>query len=158
MGNMKKIIILTIADSWHHFEKPMMEYEKRLQKEVQVISLKPHKSGEIETIRKQDTEDIIEQLKKYSDSFVIFCDVLGKIPGDTKETSQWLQEKIQNYKSVIFIIGGAYGLEDNILKTHIQYTLSFTHWTLPHWLATLTLLEQLYRCINLLQGGKYHHE
>ena len=155
---MKKILLLTIADSWHHFEKPIAEYEKRLQKELEMILLKPHKSGEIETIRKLDTENALEQLEKYSDSFVVFCDVLGKTLGDTKTFSSWLGQKIQTHKNVIFLIGGAYGLDSKLLKWKIDYTLSFTDWTLPHGLAVLMLLEQLYRATNILGGGKYHHE
>lgn len=155
---MKKLILLTVADSWHHFEKPISEYEKRLQKELEIVLLKPHKSGETETIRKLDTQDVIAQLEKYSDSFVVFCDVLGKTLGDTKAMSVWLSQKMQQHKSVIFVIGGAYGLDINLMKPHVDYILSFTDWTLPHWLAILMLIEQLYRTTNLLAGGKYHHE
>jgi 23S rRNA pseudoU1915 N3-methylase RlmH len=129
---MKKLILLTVADSWHHFEKPISEYEKRLQKELEIILLKPHKSGETETIRKLDTQDVIDQLEKYSDSFVVFCDVLGKSLGDTKAMSVWLSQKIQQNKSVIFVIGGAYGLDINLMKPHVDCILSFTDWTLPH--------------------------
>ncbi|MBP6921384.1 23S rRNA (pseudouridine(1915)-N(3))-methyltransferase RlmH, partial [Candidatus Gracilibacteria bacterium] len=145
-------------DSWHHFEKPIGEYEKRLQKELEIILLKPHKSGETETIRKQDTLDVIAQLEKYSGSFVVFCDVLGKTLGDTKDMSAWLNQKKQEHKSIIFVVGGAYGLDATLMKSHIDYTLSFTDWTLPHGLAVLMLTEQLYRMTNLLAGGKYHHE
>jgi 23S rRNA (pseudouridine1915-N3)-methyltransferase len=129
---MKKLILLTVADSWHHFEKPITEYKKRLQKELQIIQLKPHTNGEIETIRKLDTKIVIQELEKYSDSFVVFCDVLGKSLGDTREMSTWLNQKMQQHKNIIFVIGGAYGLDSQLLKTHIHYTLSFTDWTLPH--------------------------
>lgn len=129
---MKKLILLTVADSWHHFEKPISEYEKRLQKELEIVLLKPHKSGETETIRKLDTQDVIAQLEKYSDSFVVFCDVLGKSLGDTKKMSIWLSQKTQHHKSIIFVIGGAYGLDMNLMKPHVDYILSFTDWTLPH--------------------------
>ena len=129
---MKKLILLTVADSWPHFEKPISEYEKRLQKELEIVLLKPHKSGETETIRKLDTQDVIAQLEKYSDSFVVFCDVLGKSLGDTKEMSIWLSQKMQQHKSVIFVIGGAYGLDSILMKPHVDFILSFTDWTLPH--------------------------
>jgi 23S rRNA pseudoU1915 N3-methylase RlmH len=112
---MKKLILLTVADSWHHFEKPISEYEKRLQKELEVVLLKPHKSGETETIRKLDTLDVISQLEKYSDSFVVFCDVLGKSLGDTREMSIWLNQKMQEHKNIVFVIGGAYGLDSALL-------------------------------------------
>ncbi|MBP7806360.1 23S rRNA (pseudouridine(1915)-N(3))-methyltransferase RlmH [Candidatus Gracilibacteria bacterium] len=155
---MKKLILLTVADSWHHFEKPISEYEKRLQKELEIVLLKPHKSGETGIIRKLDTHDVIIQLEKYSDSFVVFCDVLGKSLGDTKAMSVWLSQKMQQHKSVVFVIGGAYGLDMSLMKPHVDNILSFTDWTLPHGLAVLMLIEQLYRTTNLLAGGKYHHE
>lgn len=155
---MKKLILLTVADSWHHFEKPISEYEKRLQKELEIILLKPHKSGEIETIRKLDTQDVIVQLEKYSDSFVVFCDALWKTLGNTKEMSHWLSQKMQQHKNVIFVIGGAYWLDTDLMRPHLNNILSFTDWTLPHWLAVLMLTEQLYRVTNILAGGKYHHE
>ena len=129
---MKKLILLTVADSWHHFEKPISEYEKRLQKELEIVLLKPHKSGETGIIRKLDTHDVIIQLEKYSDSFVVFCDVLGKSLGDTKAMSIWLSQKMQQHKSVVFVIGGAYGLDMSLMKPHVDNILSFTDWTLPH--------------------------
>jgi 23S rRNA pseudoU1915 N3-methylase RlmH len=45
-----------------------------------------------------------------------------------------------------------------LMKSDVDCVLSFTDWTLPHWLAVLILIEQLYRTTNLLAGGKYHHE
>ena len=129
---MKKLILLTVADSWHHFEKPISQYEKRLQNELEIVLLKPHKSGETGIIRKLDTHDVIIQLEKYSDSFVVFCDVLGKSLGDTKAMSVWLSQKMQQHKSVVFVIGGAYGLDMSLMKPHVDNILSFTDWTLPH--------------------------
>jgi 23S rRNA (pseudouridine1915-N3)-methyltransferase len=72
--------------------------------------------------------------------------------------SVWLSHKMQQNKSVIFVIGWAYGLDMDLMKPHVDYVLTFTDWTLPHWLAVLMLVEQLYRTTNLLAGGKYHHE
>ncbi len=46
--------------------------------------------------------------------------------------SAWLNQKKQEHKSIIFVVGGAYGLDATLMKSHIDYTLSFTDWTLPH--------------------------
>jgi 23S rRNA pseudoU1915 N3-methylase RlmH len=102
---MKKLLLLTVADSWHHFEKPIAEYEKRLQKELEIILIKPTKSGTPDILRREDTKNVLEMLQKYSDSFVVFCDVLGKNPGDTLKFSQLLSDKMGHYKTVIFVIG-----------------------------------------------------
>ena len=46
--------------------------------------------------------------------------------------SVWLSQKMQQHKSVVFVIGGAYGLDMTLMKPHVDYILSFTDWTLPH--------------------------
>jgi 23S rRNA (pseudouridine1915-N3)-methyltransferase len=54
-----------------------------------------------------------------------------------------------------FVIGGADGLSEAI-KREAQLTLRLSAMTLPHALAQLLLLEQLYRAATLLTGHPYH--
>ena len=56
---------------------------------------------------------------------------------------------------VTFIIGGSFGLAPEVSR-RADMTLSFSKMTLPHQLMRVVLLEQLYRALNILQGGKYH--
>jgi 23S rRNA pseudoU1915 N3-methylase RlmH len=77
---MKQLTIITVADSWHHFEKPIKEYEKRLQKELDIVLLKPSKFDDSEACRQRDTKNIIDTLKKYAHSYIVFCDLRGKNP------------------------------------------------------------------------------
>jgi 23S rRNA (pseudouridine1915-N3)-methyltransferase len=65
----------------------------------------------------------------------------------------WLEERRQAGRDVCFVIGGAFG-------TALQSpddTLSFGPATLPHLLARVVLLEQLYRAHKILAGEPYHH-
>jgi 23S rRNA (pseudouridine1915-N3)-methyltransferase len=55
-----------------------------------------------------------------------------------------------------FIIGGAYGIDEELLSG-CHRVLSFGPMTLPHELAQVILLEQLYRAAAILQGLPYHH-
>lgn len=76
--SMSKLILITIADSWHHFGTPIREYEKRLEKELMIIQLKPSNTGTVEAMRQKDTEHVMQELKKYTHSQVILCDIHGK--------------------------------------------------------------------------------
>ena len=54
------------------------------------------------------------------------------------------------------VIGGAYGVSDEV-KAAAGTKVSLSKMTLPHDLAKLFLVEQLYRACTILNGGKYHH-
>jgi 23S rRNA pseudoU1915 N3-methylase RlmH len=101
---MKKFILITVADSWHHFEKPIKEYEKRLQKELDIVLLKPVKYDDSEACRQKDTQNVIEILKKYPSSYIIFCDLGGKSFGSTEKFAEWVNIKSQKYKGIVFVI------------------------------------------------------
>lgn len=68
-------------------------------------------------------------------------------------------EKLQLHrgKPLLFIIGGAYGM-DSALKQMGDHLFSLSPLTFTHEMARYILLEQLYRAVSIIQGGKYHHE
>lgn len=58
-------------------------------------------------------------------------------------------------RAVAFVIGGADGLHADV-KSRAKEILSLSRLTLPHRLAQVVLLEQLYRAHSLLRGEPYH--
>ena len=77
-----------------------------------------------------------------------------RMPG-TFETRK--KQKIENHDSVIFLVGGAFGVPKPIInKCHSL--LSFSEMTFPHLIARLILLEQTYRAFSILNNHPYHHE
>ncbi len=67
--------------------------------------------------------------------------------------SVWLEERRQAGRDVCFVIGGAFGVD----LPSADHQLSFGPLTLPHMLARVVLLEQLYRGHKILAGEPYHH-
>lgn len=72
----------------------------------------------------------------------------------TEGLARWLQEQAGS-RRVAFVIGSDLGL-DAALKEGAAESFSLSRLTLPHPLARLVLLEQLYRACDLLAGGQYH--
>ena len=60
-------------------------------------------------------------------------------------------------KKVVFIIGGPLGLAD-IVKQKADKKLSLSKMTFTHEFARLILMEQLFRAVNILNGGHYHKD
>jgi 23S rRNA (pseudouridine1915-N3)-methyltransferase len=89
------------------------------------------------------------------------------VPGDTlvvldergrehtsEELARWLAARRQLGRTV-FVIGSDLGL-DPALKKEASDRFALSRLTLPHTLARVLLLEQLYRACDLLAGGQYH--
>ena len=76
-------------------------------------------------------------------------------------TSLELARRLARWQSlgqdVVLVIGGADGLAPAVLA-RAQEKLSLSRLTLPHRLARVLLLEQLYRAVTILRGEPYHKE
>ncbi|UTI66631.1 23S rRNA (pseudouridine(1915)-N(3))-methyltransferase RlmH [Paraconexibacter antarcticus] len=73
---------------------------------------------------------------------------------DSVAFSAFLEERRMSGRDLCFVIGGAYGLDD---VQGADHRLSLGPMTLPHQLARVVLLEQLYRGHKILAGEPYHH-
>jgi 23S rRNA (pseudouridine1915-N3)-methyltransferase len=67
--------------------------------------------------------------------------------------AEWLEGRRQAGRDVCFVIGGAFGTS----LERADERLSLGPPTLPHLLARVVLLEQLYRAHKILAGEPYHH-
>jgi len=61
----------------------------------------------------------------------------------------------QGHSNIEFVIGGAEGLSESV-KAKCDFRLSMSRMTLPHRLARVVLLEQIYRAFMINSGTKYH--
>jgi 23S rRNA (pseudouridine1915-N3)-methyltransferase len=70
----------------------------------------------------------------------------------SEEFSEWLEERRLGGRDLCFVIGGPRGLE-----LEADTRMSLGPMTLPHQLARVVLLEQLYRAHKILAGEPYHY-
>jgi len=72
---------------------------------------------------------------------------------DSEAFSHFLEERRQSGRSLCFVIGGPRGLT----MEQCDMKLSLGPMTLPHQLARVVLLEQLYRAHKILARQPYHY-
>lgn len=86
---------------------------------------------------------------------VVALDVGGK-QLSSEGLAAWLERAgIEGRSSVAFVIGGAAGLDASVLE-RADERLSLGPMTLPHQLARVVLLEQIYRSFRIMRGEPYH--
>ncbi|HYF26268.1 MAG TPA: 23S rRNA (pseudouridine(1915)-N(3))-methyltransferase RlmH [Baekduia sp.] len=72
---------------------------------------------------------------------------------DSVAFARWMEDRRQQGRDLYFVIGGPFGIE----LDRVDHKLSFGPMTLPHQLARVVLLEQLFRAHKILAGEPYHH-
>jgi 23S rRNA (pseudouridine1915-N3)-methyltransferase len=85
---------------------------------------------------------------------MIACDVKGKSL-TSEEFADLLQDAREQDRDVAFLIGGAFGLAPTVGESS-KIRLSLAPWTLPHEIARLVLVEQIYRAGTIVRGEPYH--
>lgn len=149
------IKIISFVDSFKHYDEPIKEFQKRLWKQVDFIKLKPSKRKESKEIIKEESNHllkIIEKTKWYKVLLYIDSKEL-----DTLEFAKMIELKQMQYSDIVFIIGWAYWVNFELIKSHIDLKLSLSPMTFPHSQAIMMLFEQIYRASCIKKGIKYHH-
>lgn len=101
-------------------------------------------------------EGLIIQNQLTKDDFLVLLDERGKNVS-SPEMANFLQQRgNESTKNIIFLIGGAFGVDDSVFK-RANYTWSLSKLVFPHMLVRLILVEQIYRACSILRNEKYHH-
>lgn len=106
-------------------------------------------------MKKTEGNAILALLQK--DDVLIALDEKGK-PLNSLQVAHLLEQKAnESTKNLVFLIGGAYGLSEAVLKrANTKWSLSSL--VFPHQLVRLILAEQIYRACSIIRNEKYHHE
>ena len=137
-----------------YLQDAIKEYKKRLSKYTNIEVIEVKDEGLVEEVKAIKLE--AEKIKKHINDrdYIVTLEIEGK-----QMTSVEFANKIDNIlienSNVEFIIGGSYGLSDDI-KNMSRLHLSFSKMTFPHQLFRVLLLEQIYRAYKINNNESYH--
>jgi 23S rRNA (pseudouridine1915-N3)-methyltransferase len=136
-----KVIVLAVGRLRPPFADDVSHYERLLSRHAKV-----------ETIEVREDEHVARRVPERA--FVSLLDAEGERM-DSLGFSRFLEQRRQEGRDVCFVLGGAFGHRDDDVR--VDHRLSLGPMTLPHQLARVVLLEQLFRAHKILAGEPYHY-
>ena len=132
-----------------HYADAATEYLKRLARytRTETVELRECTDKNPDVSKSREGKLLIERLK--DGTYVVALDRNGR------QLSSEEFSCILKRPDVTFIVGGPDGLSRDILEK-ADLVISLSKMTLPHQLARVVLIEQIYRGFTILGGGKYH--
>jgi 23S rRNA (pseudouridine1915-N3)-methyltransferase len=134
-----RVLVVAVGRLRPPFQDDVQHYQKLLAR---------HARLELVEVR----EDEAVERRVPDRAFTSLLAVEGKAY-DSEGFARFVEERRQSGRDVCFVIGGPYGLD----LDDVDHRLSLGPLTLPHQLARVVLLEQLYRAHKILAGEPYHH-
>ena len=154
--NIKVICLGKTKDNF--ISKGIAEYQKRIGRYGKLswtilADVKLTGSNSVEIVKEKEAEIILKKI--HSRDFVIALDERGK-QFSSPNFAKYLERISVNGKSITFIIGGVYGLAENV-RQRADLILSFSEFTFTHQMIRMLLAEQIYRAFTIINGKKYHY-
>lgn len=136
------------------YKEAVKEYHKRLSKyfNVEIIELDDCGIDDKTVVLRKEKQLILGKIN--DKDYVITMEIDGN-EFDSICFSKKINDAINNFGNISFIIGGSFGLHEDV-KKRSNYKISFSKMTFPHQLFRILLLEQLYRAFKIINNEKYH--
>lgn len=146
------IVVGKLKDS--HLEAIELDYLKRINNPELII----HEVKASAENKEAEGEAILKKIRDLSiggTSHLVALTEWGK-RSTSVNFAQWCRELFERPVKVFFIIAGAEGFSEEVLK-NCQERISLSELTFPHKLARILLVEQLYRAQTIRTGHPYHN-
>ena len=116
----------------------------------------PKKSATTDVARTklQEEEMLLKKLQPHH--YLILLDERGKMLTSPQWAQQFQKCMNQGVKTIVILIGGAFGVTDVIRKKANQ-CWSLSNLVFPHQMVRLVTAEQVYRAFSILNNSPYHH-
>lgn len=155
-----KIQLLSVGkEDGQNIRQAIEDFTKRIGHyypvEWKIISTPKSKAALTEKeLKSKEAVLVLDRIKK--EDCLIALDEKG-IMLSSGELATLIQTRAnESFKHIIFLIGGAYGLDNLVLK-RANFVWSLSPLTFPHQLVRLILAEQIYRACTIIKNEKYHH-
>lgn len=157
---MKIKLLLTGKTDTEYIKTGIQEYEKRVKhylpyESVVIPALKNTGGLAVREIKIRESEQLLKYLS-VSD-YVVLLDENGKELTSVEFSGFLNQRFTSGIRSLVFIVGGAFGVDDNV-KKRADMILALSRMTFPHQMVRVFFLEQLYRALSILNNESYHHK
>jgi 23S rRNA (pseudouridine1915-N3)-methyltransferase len=134
-----RIVVVAIGRLRPPFTDDVQHYQKLLARHVR-----------LELVEVREDERVARRLPERA--FISLLDREGE-SFDSLGFSEFLEARRQSGRDLCFVIGGPFGLD----LEEVDHRFSLGRLTLPHQLARVVLLEQLYRGHKILAREPYHY-
>lgn len=130
------------------------EYLKRInfRCKCELIPLNQAGIADIDKVKEVEAKNFLSKID--DKSFLIAFDENG-IEKNSVDFAQWFERKREVFDEIIFVIGGAYGLDQSVLD-RANVRLRFGRMVWSRNLFRLMALEQIYRALDIVNGGNFH--
>lgn len=153
-----KILVVAVGRPSHPgLRRAVEDYEERASRYFDLESVELPAGGgsgrsDEEALRREG-EEILRRMPSGGTSFALTR--RGKTMSSRSLATAIGRAATYARRGLTFVVGGAHGLDPRVLSA-ADHRLSLSTFTLPHELARLVLVEQLYRAGTILRGEPYH--
>jgi 23S rRNA (pseudouridine1915-N3)-methyltransferase len=147
--------VLAVGKLRPFFREAADEYLRRLRRYTTVHEREVREGGKAGNPTAQRREEAVRLREALPDAGVTVALARTGSSWSSAELARRLGRWREEAPSVSFLIGGAEGLAPELIEA-ARYRWSLGPLTLPHELARVIVLEQLYRGFTILAGEKYH--
>ena len=156
---MKLRIVCVGKLSAAYFKAGADDYLARLKRYLgcEIVELKEGatRKGDSRQAVEREGEAILGKIP--APAFAVVLDERGEALSSQGMAGLLQKRMVAGTAELVFVVGGAYGLSDKV-RHRADLLLSLSSMTLPHQMARLFLLEQLYRGFTIIRNEPYHND
>jgi len=152
-----RLVVAVVGKARHPaLSEAIRDYEQRAARywplDVREVREEKATGISLDRVKEREGARLAEKIPERAQT--VACESGGKSLSSV-EFAEFLRQARDDDRDLAFVIGGAFGLGANVASKSTM-KLSLAPWTLPHEIARLVLVEQIYRAGTIVRGEPYH--